>query len=196
MSSGAEFLLQYFTVPLWLSAGVADWYCHRRARISVTAGPFESVLHVLMFGEIGIAMLACLFCEINALILLLLIVVFLLHEATSLWDVRYATGHREVTYVEQHVHSFLELMPLMALILLASIHWEQACALFMFNGTADWSLRWKAAPLPYAYTAALLSAATVMGLLPYLQELWSGWRAQSQAVAPRPSRALTRLPIR
>jgi len=32
-------------MPLWLGAGLADWYLHRRSRIEQTAGPRESALH-------------------------------------------------------------------------------------------------------------------------------------------------------
>ena len=40
-------------MPLWLGAGLADWYLHRRTRIEDTAGPRESALHSLMFAETG-----------------------------------------------------------------------------------------------------------------------------------------------
>ncbi|PWY50127.1 diguanylate cyclase, partial [Achromobacter sp. RW408] len=83
-------ILWYLILPLWLLAGFADWLCHRASHIAQTAGPKESTLHLLMFGEIGIGLLACLFLEINALVFALLIVIFFLHEATALWDVSYA----------------------------------------------------------------------------------------------------------
>ena len=78
--------------------GFADWLCHRHADLPETAGPFESVLHLLMFAEAGLALLIGLFCEVNSLVFLMLIVILLIHEATALWDVRYATAHRKVTY--------------------------------------------------------------------------------------------------
>jgi hypothetical protein len=53
---------------------------------------------------------------VNAGIILLMIGSFLVHEATALWDVSYATTAREVTPIEQHVHSFLEMIPLMAIV--------------------------------------------------------------------------------
>ena len=40
-------------MPLWLGAGLADWYLHRRTRIEDTAGPRESALHSLMFPKPG-----------------------------------------------------------------------------------------------------------------------------------------------
>ena len=44
-------------MPLWLGAGLADWYIHRRTRIEDTAGARESMIHALMFAETGIPVL-------------------------------------------------------------------------------------------------------------------------------------------
>ena len=48
--------IQYFLVPVWLAAGVADWWCHKRSRIEGTTGMKESLMHLLCnppSGEIG-----------------------------------------------------------------------------------------------------------------------------------------------
>lgn len=37
-------------MPLWLGAGLADWYIHRRTRIQDTAGPRESDDPVVLGG--------------------------------------------------------------------------------------------------------------------------------------------------
>src|ERR1700751_3251637 len=50
-------LLLVGVMPLWLGAGLADWYLHRRTRIEETAGPRESALHSLMFAETGVPVL-------------------------------------------------------------------------------------------------------------------------------------------
>jgi hypothetical protein len=185
-SEAALRILMYFVMPVWILAGTADYLCHRRNDISHTAGPKESLMHLLMFGEIGIPLLAGLFLEINALIFLVMIVAFVVHEATALWDVSYATRHRRVPPIEQHVHSFLELMPLVAGILVAVLHWPQFLALFgLGDEPARWSLRLKSEPLPMAYVAAVLAAALLLAALPYLEELVRGLKAQrAQAAAP------------
>jgi hypothetical protein len=178
-------ILMYFIMPLWILSGTADYLCHRRNDISHTAGPRESVLHLLMFAEMGIPLLAALFLEINALIFLVMIVAFLAHEATALWDVSYATRHRRVPPIEQHVHSFLELLPLMAGILLATLHWPQFLALFgAGDEAARWSLRLKQPPLPTGYTVFVLAAALLLALLPYLEELGRGLKARRQGKQP------------
>jgi hypothetical protein len=190
-SEAALRILMYFVMPVWILAGTADYLCHRRNDISHTAGPKESLMHLLMFGEIGIPLLAGLFLEINALIFLVMIVAFVAHEATALWDVSYATRHRRVPPIEQHVHSFLELMPLVAGILVAVLHWPQFLALFgLGDEPARWSLRLKSEPLPTAYVAAVLAAALLLAALPYLEELVRGLKAQrAQAAAPTGERS-------
>src|SRR5690606_36994995 len=57
------YYLLYFLLPLWLLAGFADWLCHRRARISLNAGPKESLLHLLMLLEVSVPLLLALFFE-------------------------------------------------------------------------------------------------------------------------------------
>src|SRR4030095_6228088 len=123
-------VLMYFVLPVWLAAGFADYLCHRASNIATTSGPKESLLHLLQFAEMAVAVLAALFLEINALVLLIMLVCFVLHEATALWDLSYASARREVTPIEQHVHSFLEMMPLMGFVLIAILNWEQFLALF------------------------------------------------------------------
>ncbi|HLO74893.1 MAG TPA: hypothetical protein VK196_00375 [Magnetospirillum sp.] len=172
-------LLLFFVVPLWLLAGIADWLCHRRSDIAHTSGAKESLIHLLMLAEMGIPVLAALILEINALVLTVMLVAFFLHEATALWDVSYATAHRRVTPVEQHVHSFLEVLPLMGLAFVASLNWPQALSMAGLGPEpADWGLRLKGDPLPAGYLASVLGAVVGLELLPYVEEFLRGWRAR------------------
>lgn len=172
-------ILWYLILPLWLLAGFADWLCHRASHIAQTAGPKESALHLLMFGEIGIGLLACLFLEINALVFVLLIVIFFLHEATALWDVSYAVRHRRVSPLEQHVHSFLEILPLAAGLIVAARHWDAFLSVFgLGTVAADWRLRPGLPTAPAGHVAALLLASVCLALTPYAQEWWRAWRVK------------------
>jgi hypothetical protein len=178
-------ILLYFVLPLWFAAGFADWLCHRAAKIEATAGAKESLIHLLMFGEMAIPLLAALFLEINALIIVLMVVAFLAHEATALWDVSYAVTHRVVSPFEQHVHSFLEMLPLMAAAFVTVLHWPQFLALFgLGSETARFDLTWKRTPLPVAYVATVLIAALLLEALPYLEELRRCLRAAQGRLAP------------
>jgi len=185
MTDPALLVLLYFILPLWFLAGFADWLCHRATDIEGTTGAKESLIHLLMFGEIAIPLLAALFFEINALIIALMIAAFLAHEATALWDVSYAVTRREVTPFEQHVHSFLEMLPLMATAFVTVLHWPQLLALAGVGPEpARFDLTWKREPLPVAYIAAVLVAALLFELLPYLEELWRGLRAAHGRLIP------------
>ena len=177
-------ILMYFVLPVWLAAGFADWLCHRATHIESTTGAKESLIHLLMFAEVGLPLLAAIFLEINAGIILLMIVAFFAHEATALWDVSYAVGRRRVTPFEQHVHSFLELVPLMAMLLVVSRHWSQFQALLGLGGEpARFELVAKNEPLPVAYIVALFALILVFELLPYLEELWRGLRTRRRGFA-------------
>jgi hypothetical protein len=172
-------MLMYFILPLWLAAGFADWLCHRHSNIATTSGPKESLLHLLQFAEMGVPVLAALFLEINALIIAIMIVCLVLHEATAIWDVHYVSATREVTPIEQHVHSFLEMLPLMGLLMIIVLHWQQFLALFGAAAEpARFGLVWKSEPLPIGYIAAVLLAVLAFELLPYLEELIRGLRAK------------------
>src|SRR6266516_2930791 len=129
-AGAAQTVLMYFVLPVWLAAGFADYLCHRAASIETTSGWKESLLHLLQFGEMAIPTLAAIFLEINALVIAVMIVCLIAHEATAIWDVDYAYRRREVTPIEQHVHSFLEMLPLMGLLLVVTLHWQQFLSLF------------------------------------------------------------------
>lgn len=175
-------MLMYFVLPLWLAAGFADWLCHRAAHIATTSGPKESVLHLLQFGEMAVPVLAALFLEINALIIAVMIACLVLHEATAIWDVHYASQTREVTPVEQHIHSFLEMLPLMGLLMIIVLHWGQFQALFGLGSEPPrFEIVWKQEPLPILYITLTLLAVLLFEVLPYIEELIRGLRAQKQA---------------
>jgi hypothetical protein len=57
----AVLVLLYFILPLWLAAGFADYLCHRASNIELTSGYKESLIHLLMFSEIAVPLLAAIF---------------------------------------------------------------------------------------------------------------------------------------
>ncbi|MBN8871543.1 MAG: hypothetical protein J0H67_01795 [Rhodospirillales bacterium] len=174
--------LMYAVLPVWLAAGIADWACHRQTGIETTTGAKESLMHLLMLAEAATPVLAGMFFEITSPVLALMIVSALLHDATALWDVSYAVTLREVTPIEQHVHSFLEIVPLAAVAFTAILHWPQLLALFGLGGhRPDWRIRRKRRPLPTRYVALMLGAQISLEWLPYLEELLRTTRPQAQA---------------
>jgi hypothetical protein len=181
MNTPITLILLYFIMPLWLLVGFADYLCHRATRIESTAGAPESFLHLLMFAEVGVALLAGLFLEVNAGVIALMIAAFFAHEATALWDVSYAVKARWVSPFEQHIHSFLELIPLMAIVCVVALHWDQFLALFgRGSEPAQFTFRLKPEPqrLSPAYLVSLFTGIVLFEVLPYLEELVRGLRTR------------------
>jgi hypothetical protein len=177
-------LLMYVVLPLWLAAGFADYLCHRASRIAETSGWKESLLHLLQFAELAVPVLAALFLEINAAVILIMIVALVVHELTAIWDVRYATATRTVTPTEQHVHGVLEMLPLTALLMVIAIYWDQFISLFGF-APAQFELRLKPVGLNPWYIACMLAITLLFEVLPYFEEFARGLRRQPPGGAPR-----------
>jgi len=173
-------ILMYIVLPVWVLAGFADYCCHRATDIEHANGVRESVLHWLMLGEVGAPIIAAVFLQINALLFLFMIICLIAHEVTGYVDLKLAMATRRVTAFEQQVHSVLEMMPLMALLLLAVLHWPQAQALFGFGDAhADFSLGLKQAPSWMALIPPFVGF-TLFALLPYLEEFVRGLRAEAR----------------
>jgi hypothetical protein len=179
MQEPVRFISMYLAFPLWVAVGFADWACHRHTHIERTSGLKENLLHVLMAIEMGVAIGAVAFLEINAGVLLLVLALFAVHELTVYWDLHYSTPLRHVGPFEQMVHSFMEILPLLGLALLSVLAWPQAQALFGLSPQGpDWSLRAKQQPLPAAYVAAALLLMLGFNIVPLLQETWACLRAR------------------
>ena len=168
-------ILMYVVLPLWLAAGFVDYLCHRASHIEKTSGWKESVLHLLQFGEMAVPVLAALFLEINSGVILIMIAFLILHQATAIWDVRYASATREVSPTEQHVHSLLEMLPFTGLLLVIASHWPDFIALFGY-GRSDFSLTMKQQPIPIAYVVSMLALTALFEVLPFAEELARGLR--------------------
>lgn len=165
--------LLYFILPLWLLAGLTDYFLHKRTRIEDNSGIKESLLHALQLGEAGIPVVLGLLFDINALIIAIMFVALLMHEATALWDVTYAHTRRHIGPLEQHVHSFLEVLPIMAVSFITVLYWDQFQALLGAGSQpARFEFRPKADPISLPYLMAFFSAIVVFIVIPYGEELW------------------------
>lgn len=166
-------------LPLWLGAGLADWYAHRRTNIETTSGARESAIHALMMAEAGVPVVLGLFFETNAGTLAVSTGALGAHSVTTYWDATYAEERRKVSPGEQHVHSLLEVVPLMATSFALVLHWDQALALAGRGpAEADFRLRPLREPLSLRARVGLLAAMGVFGALPFAEELWRCLRAR------------------
>lgn len=178
-------LLMYAALPLWSLSGLADWWCHRRTGIERTSGLRESAFHLALFAQMGLAALMALLLEVNTGVLALLALLFLAHEATTWFELRFVQPLRHISPTEQMVHSFMEIIPLGGIALLAGLHAEALTAALSGPGAADWRLRPKAEPLAAGYVLSVLAGVFVLNVLPLLEEFlrcWR-WRAARRAAA-------------
>jgi hypothetical protein len=148
--------------PLWLAAGLVDYICHRRTRIEDTSGAIESWLHLVQFLALGAAWsIACMLMP-TPLTFALSAVAVAIHTAASFVDVSYTVGRRYISPLEQHVHGFLDVLPIVAVVLWGAANWPHL-------QTTGWALRWKGPIQPEQI--ALLASYFVLAGVPVGEEL-------------------------
>lgn len=174
-------------LPLWLLAGLADYLVHARTGIEWTSGVHESALHLLQTAEIALPTLALLFLEATPPVLALALAGVAAHTLTAYRDIRYASPRRRITVFEQFVHAFLIVLPLVALAVVAVLHWPAWRTLFPpFDAAPDgWTLRWRDPPFEAATLAAILGASVLLGVVPGLVEFARTVAARRRGETPR-----------
>jgi hypothetical protein len=165
----------WFLFPLWMAAGIADYLLHRRTDIEHTSGRGESALHVLQAIQVGIALLAGLFLEITTLVLAVMILCVVAHTATALWDGLYSAPRRHISPIEQHVHSHLEYIPVVAVAMVALLHWDAVTA-------PSFALQLKRNPVPLPYLLGVLIPILLVHGALLGEEALRTWRGTRIAV--------------
>ncbi len=166
--------LSWVVYPLWLLAGAGDYLAHRLTNIERTSGPRESWLHLAQFASIAIIFCSAVLLEMTVGVLAIMVVALIAHAALSLTDVSYTLGRRHISAFEQHVHGFMDVLPFVAVCLLALMHWE---TLFLRDASGP-MLRWKESPLTSAEIGLLLGSFFVLAGGPLAEEWFRTHRAQ------------------
>ena len=175
-------LLMYVVLPLWLLGGVADWWCHRRSFTGAGRGRRALAFHLTLFAQVGLGGLVAMWLEINIAVLMLLLGLFLLHEVTTWMELRWQAGHRETRGGgQQMVHSFLELLPLFAWLLLLMGLQRTMGGAGAWSAPDEWQFRWKDDPLPLGY---VLVAMAVFAGFNFGTLAQGAWRARYR-LSPR-----------
>jgi hypothetical protein len=175
-------VILYGCLPLWVILGFADYLCHRRSGIERTSGGVrESLSHCVMGAQIGGPVFLGLFFEINVLLLLLAFLLLAIHVWVAHHDVAYALQWRKVTLTEMHIHSFLETLPFVVVLLIILKRWPAFVDLITLNWAGNLTLVQKATPLDYAYIGGYFLFMLVVGIAPYLEELWRCYAADRKA---------------
>lgn len=162
MRDSLSALLLWGIYPVWLLAGAGDYFCHHRTDIERTAGATESWLHLAQFGCLAVAFACALLLEISAAVFVLMVMLVLTHSLLSYIDVRYTEGRRHIAPIEQTVHGFMDVLPLVAVALLGVQHWPEIRA-----GSVTF------APLPSIELERMLLLLSFVALagLPIIEEL-------------------------
>jgi hypothetical protein len=177
-------LLLFGALPIWVGAGLVDWWCHRRTRIEETAGLPESLSHVAMVAEAGVPASLALFLEVDPPLLALTYAATALHTATAYWDLAYAARRREVPPTEQHAHAFLEVLPIAVAAFLTVLHPRAASALVR-GDLRRWRLRARHHPLHPRIRLGLLGAIAALQGFPHTEEVLRCARAARRRARSR-----------
>lgn len=125
-------LLQTFLLwglyPAWLLAGAGDYLCHRQTDIEHTSGVKESWLHLLQFACLLMAFAAAVLIDQNVIVYSIMVALVLTHSVLAHVDVWYTDGRRHISPIEQFVHGFMDVLPLVAIALIGVLHWPEITA--------------------------------------------------------------------
>lgn len=184
-----EVLLQV-VLGLWIAAGFADWWWHRRTQIERTSGTAESLCHWLLLSQMGIAIVLCIALRPNALLLTLLLCLWLSHQATTFLELRWVAPLRPIAPAEQMTHSFLEILPVAGLMLLSIPVVDSA----LLGQSATWTLQpraWADVQWQSGGWPALITLCLLFNGLAYMEETWRclRWRARRKPSAVSKSAA-------
>jgi hypothetical protein len=187
VAAAARRFLNFVLLPGWMVWGFADYLCHRRSDIEHTSGTHESLTHVLMIATTGVGVVSAMFFEVNGLVLIIMAASTLAHEGVVLWDVGYAAKTRPPSATEQHVHSFLEVLPFTGLAVSICLNPGDAAALFDPKTRAE-QLRFKPKrdPRSPAYNAAVIALVTVALVIPYAEEFVRCFRVDRTLLPHQP----------
>jgi hypothetical protein len=167
-------------MPAWAAAGLVDYCWHRVTKIEETSGPVESLLHLVMAAEGGVALVCGVAFELDSGPIAVAFAAALLHELTGIYDVAFAKTRRRLPQLEQHTHSFLEVLPFAIAGFMAFMHPESVATLLGAGRSGRPRLRFRLRPLKHQKrTIATIAAGTAFGVLPYVEELIRCLRAGS-----------------
>jgi hypothetical protein len=111
--------------PCGFSPGQAIYVCHRLSNIERTSGATESWLHLAQFGCLAVVLACGTLLQINAVVFAVMVGFVLAHSVLSFIDVSYTDGRRRIQPIEQVVHGFMDVLPLVGVALIGVVHWTE-----------------------------------------------------------------------
>lgn len=171
--------LIYGAYLVWLVAGLGDFVMHWRTDLRLTSGVAESAAHLAQLALLGTGIVLGLAFEVGPAMAVLLAVIVAMHACVGYLDSRIAFGTRRTLFpVEQHLHSILDMAPIIALGLLLALTWPAAVA-----GGTGWMPVLRTPALPFAVWCWVIAPAMVLCVVPALMEFRAAWRSRLAAQA-------------
>jgi hypothetical protein len=168
-------VLVWGALSSWLIAGFGDWWCHRRTRIESHSGAPEAAMHVVLYVLTAVPILLGLYCDITALLLVVMAACVAAHTALAWIDTAYTQPRRHISVLEQAFHPWLELVPVFALVIVMILYADAWRA-------PEWALRLRVESLP-GWASVGVPLALLPGALLTLEELVRCLR-KAETVAP------------
>ena len=169
-----ESWIAYCGYLVWLSAGLGDFICHRATDLPHTSGVAESFTHVLQLALLGVAIVIGLAFQVSAPMLLVVGALVVGHAIVGYWDTRIAFRRKRVLLpIEQHIHSVLDMAPLIAFGWLLSDAWTTV--------GATWPIELRNPAVPIQIWIAVLVPATVMCVIPATMEFVAAVKARADS---------------
>lgn len=167
-----EFWLAYCGYLIWLLAGLADFVCHRRTDLPFTSGVAESTTHLLELALLGVGVILVLAFDIGPSVLWVLLALVVAHAIVGYVDTRTAFAHRRVVLpVEQHIHSVLDMAPIIAFAWIVIATWPAATS-------ASWQLELRRPALSMGVWLAVIVPPALLCVVPAMLEFRMAWRAR------------------
>ena len=180
MTPTTELYLAYCAYLGWLAAGLGDFLCHWRTELPHTSGVAESITHLLQLALLAIAVVLALAFEVGTGSALLLLALVIAHAVVGYIDSQIAfRTRRMVKPVEQHLHSVLDMAPVVGFAWLLITTLPAAI-------DAGWALRLRQPMLPAAVWLAMLAPPVVLCVVPALLEFRAAWAARRWRKAEPP----------
>ena len=167
-----EIWLAYCGYLIWLSAGFADFVCHRRTDLPFTSGVAESTTHLLELALLALGVVLVLAFDVGRSILLVILVLVIAHAVVGYVDTRTAFARRRVVLpVEQHIHSVLDMAPIIAFAWIVITTWPAATS-------ASWQLEPRRPALSMGIWLAVVAPPALLCVVPAMLEFRMAWRAR------------------
>ena len=177
MTLTTELSLAYCAYLVWLAAGLGDFLCHWRTDLPHTSGVAESITHLLQLALLAIGVVFALAFEVGPGSALLLLALVIAHAVVGYIDTAIAfRTRRMVKPVEQHLHSVLDMAPIVGFAWLLITTWPASI-------DAGWALQSRQPVLPFEVWLAMLAPPVVLCVVPALLEFRSALAARHPASA-------------